>query len=120
MVGAAGGGAVDAVDDLGTAAALARMEALVAERPADDGAALYELGSLHDSIGNEVQAEGLYRRAFAAGLGHDALAAFLSLALSYTGQERDAVGVALTALAPHLPRYERSVRSYAAELRDRR
>jgi hypothetical protein len=34
----------------------------------------------------------------------DAVSAFLALALVDTGRERDAVSVALTALAPHLPR----------------
>jgi thioredoxin-like negative regulator of GroEL len=43
----------------------------------------------------------------------DAVRAFLALALVDTGQEREAVSVALAALAPHLPRYQRSLASYA-------
>ena len=43
----------------------------------------------------------------------DAVRAFLALALVDTGREREAVSVALTALAPHLPRYQRSVAGYA-------
>jgi hypothetical protein len=35
-----------------------------------------------------------------------------------TGREREAVALALGALAPHLPRYQRSVGSYARELGD--
>jgi hypothetical protein len=35
-----------------------------------------------------------------------------------TGREREAVSVALTALAPHLPRYQRSLANYARELSD--
>jgi RimJ/RimL family protein N-acetyltransferase len=46
----------------------------------------------------------------------DAVAAFLALALVDVGQEREAVRVALTALAPHLPRYQRSVARYAQAL----
>lgn len=46
----------------------------------------------------------------------DAVSAFLALALADTGREREAVGVALTALARHLPRYQRSVTNYAREL----
>jgi hypothetical protein len=46
----------------------------------------------------------------------DAVAAFLALALADTGREREAVSVALTALAPHLPRYQRSLANYAGEL----
>jgi tetratricopeptide (TPR) repeat protein len=46
----------------------------------------------------------------------DAVSAFLALALVDTGREREAVSVALTALAPHLPRYQRSLTNYAREL----
>lgn len=46
----------------------------------------------------------------------DAVRAFLALALVDTGREREAVSVALTALARHLPRYQRSLASYAGEL----
>ena len=46
----------------------------------------------------------------------DAVSAFLALALVDTGREREAVGVALAALAPHLPRYQRSLASYAQDI----
>jgi len=46
----------------------------------------------------------------------DAVRAFLALALTDAGREREAVGVALTALAGHLTRYRRSVTNYASEL----
>lgn len=46
----------------------------------------------------------------------DAVAAFLALALVDTGREREAVSLALAALAPHLPRYQRSLTNYAEEL----
>jgi Tetratrico peptide repeat len=48
----------------------------------------------------------------------DAVSAFLALALADSGREREAVSLALTALARHLPRYQRSVTSYAGELTD--
>jgi hypothetical protein len=43
----------------------------------------------------------------------DAVRAFLALALVDVGREREAVSYALAALAPHLPRYQRSVANYA-------
>ena len=42
-----------------------------------------------------------------------AVRAFLALALADVGREREAVGVALTALSGYLPRYNRSVARYA-------
>lgn len=46
----------------------------------------------------------------------DALDAFLALALVDTGREREATGLALAALAKHLPRYNRSLGYYATHL----
>jgi tetratricopeptide (TPR) repeat protein len=46
----------------------------------------------------------------------NAVSAFLALALADSGREREAVSVALRALAPHLPRYQRSVGNYAQAL----
>ena len=43
----------------------------------------------------------------------DALSGFLALTLADSGREREAVSVALRALAPHLPRYQRSLDNYA-------
>ena len=43
----------------------------------------------------------------------DAVSAVLALALVDTGREREAVSVAVAALAPHLPRYQRSMANYA-------
>jgi tetratricopeptide (TPR) repeat protein len=48
----------------------------------------------------------------------DAVSAFLALALVDSGREREAVSVALAALAPHLPRYQRSLANYAQSLVD--
>ncbi|MEX1078969.1 MAG: tetratricopeptide repeat protein [Homoserinimonas sp.] len=46
----------------------------------------------------------------------DAVRAFLAFALVDVGREREAAGIALGALAPHLPRYQRSVKNYAQAL----
>ncbi|MEO8899022.1 MAG: tetratricopeptide repeat protein [Candidatus Dormibacter sp.] len=48
----------------------------------------------------------------------DAVRAFLALALTDAGREREAVALSLIALAPHLPRYQRSVTNYARALVD--
>ncbi len=48
----------------------------------------------------------------------DAVRAFLALALVDTGREREALSHALGALAPHLPRYQRSLANYARLLVD--
>lgn len=43
----------------------------------------------------------------------DAVKAVLALALTDIGREREAVSIAVAALAPHLPRYQRSMANYA-------
>ncbi len=48
----------------------------------------------------------------------DAVSAFLALALVDTGQAREAVSLVLEALAPHLPRYQRSVTNYAQDINE--
>ena len=134
---------------------LARMEKLVAERPATDPVALFEHGSALDSTGHPDLAVDHYRAALAAGLSgyrrrratiqlasslrnldqvqesvalltaeldndpddlDDAVRGFLALALTSAGREREAVALALSALAPHLTRYNRSLANYAASL----
>jgi hypothetical protein len=46
----------------------------------------------------------------------DAVSCVLALALTDVGREREAVAVAVAALAPHLPRYQRSMANYARRL----
>jgi tetratricopeptide (TPR) repeat protein len=46
----------------------------------------------------------------------DAVGAFLAFALVDAGRAREAAAIALAALAPHLPRYQRSVGNYARDL----
>jgi hypothetical protein len=50
---------------------LRRMDALVAELPAESAIGLYELASARDSIGHSDLAVPLYRRALELGLGDD-------------------------------------------------
>jgi hypothetical protein len=49
----------------------------------------------------------------------DAVVAVLALALADTGREREAAGLAIGALARHLPRYNRSMARYAEQLSGR-
>jgi hypothetical protein len=46
----------------------------------------------------------------------DAVRGFLALALVDVGREREAAAIVIEALAPHLPRYQRSMGNYAREL----
>ncbi|WP_030249672.1 MULTISPECIES: tetratricopeptide repeat protein [unclassified Streptomyces] len=48
----------------------------------------------------------------------DPVRATLALCLSSTGRDREALSLALGALAPHLPRYQRSMANYARLLVD--
>jgi tetratricopeptide (TPR) repeat protein len=73
---------------------------------------LRNLGRLDESL-RLLRAE--YERGPTAPL-HDSTAAFYALALTSAGEAAHGVSVALSALAPHLPRYTRSVAAYAAEL----
>ncbi len=150
---------VDAVwvdEALSPEAVIERIDALAAERPADDAVALFERAGARDSAGVEDEAEQLYRRALELGLDderrtratiqlastirnlgktaealamleaeyereppgplHDAAAAFYALALVSNAEPERAASVALQALAPHLPRYTRSVTGYAREI----
>ncbi|WP_155055033.1 tetratricopeptide repeat protein [Streptomyces blattellae] len=47
----------------------------------------------------------------------DAVRATLALCLSSLGRDREGLSLVLGALAPHLPRYQRSMANYAAALR---
>ncbi|WAC68713.1 tetratricopeptide repeat protein [Microbacterium sp. SL75] len=148
--------AVWADEALSPEAVIERIDALAAERPADDAVALFERAGARDSAGVEDEAEQLYRRALELGLDderrtratiqlastirnlgktaealamlkaeyereprgplHDAAAAFYALALVSNAEPERAASVALQALAPHLPRYTRSVTGYAREI----
>lgn len=79
--------------------------------------ATIQLASSLRALGDAAQAAALLEAEIAAGDSDeldDALRAFLALALVDLGREREAVGLGLTALARHLPRYQRSLARYAA------
>ena len=57
-----------AFDDREPAIFLADMRSLIAELPLDHPAALFELASAHDALGQEAEAEPLYRAALEGGL----------------------------------------------------
>ena len=70
-----------AADELGDTEVVARIDALAAERPADDPIALFERAGARDSAGLEADAEPLYRAALANGLeGSERVQAHIQLA----------------------------------------
>jgi tetratricopeptide (TPR) repeat protein len=82
--------------------------------------AVIQLASSLRNLGRASESVDLLEAERAAGSDEldDAVSAFLALALVDTGREREAVSVALTALAGHLTRYQRSLRNYARLLSD--
>lgn len=82
--------------------------------------AVIQLASSLRNVGQAEESVALLTAERDAGSDHldDAVSAFLALALVDVGRERDAVALALTALAPHLPRYQRSLANYAQGLSD--
>lgn len=77
--------------------------------------AVIQLASSLRNLGRPDESVTLLTEEMAAGSDHldDAVRAFLALALVDVGREREAVSLALGALAPHLPRYQRSLANYA-------
>jgi hypothetical protein len=82
--------------------------------------AVVQLASSLRNTGQPAESVALLEAELAAGSDHldAAVRALLALALVDSGREREAVSVALSALAPHLPRYQGSVAAYAAQLVD--
>lgn len=80
--------------------------------------AVIQLASSLRNLGQAEESVALLTAELDAGSDHldDAVRAFLALALVDCGREREAVSLALAALAPHLPRYQRSLANYAREL----
>jgi tetratricopeptide (TPR) repeat protein len=81
--------------------------------------AIIQLASTLRNLGRTDEAIGLLTREVDATPGDgldDARAAFLALALHDAGSHGRALSIALTALAPHLPAYNRAVLHYAADL----
>jgi thioredoxin-like negative regulator of GroEL len=77
--------------------------------------AVIQMASSLRNLGRPEESVELLTAEMAAGSDHldDAVRAFLALALVDVGREREAVSLALAALAPHLPRYQRSLANYA-------
>ena len=81
--------------------------------------ATIQLASTLRNLGRTDEALQMLRAEYESGQGtalHDAAAAFYALALASSGQALAAASIALKALAPHLPRYTRSVTAYADDL----
>ncbi len=79
--------------------------------------AVIQLASSLRNLGQAEESVTLLRAERDAGSDEldDAVAAFLALALIDTGREREAAALALIALSRHLPRYNRSLASYAGD-----
>jgi hypothetical protein len=82
--------------------------------------AVIQLASSLRNVGRAEESVELLTEELGAGSDEldDAVRAFLALALTDVGREREAVSQALTALGPHLPRYQRSLAAYARALVD--
>lgn len=80
--------------------------------------AVIQLASSVRNLGQPETSVALLTAEMAAESDHldDAVRAFLALALVDVGREREAISIALQALAPHLPRYQRSLANYAREI----
>lgn len=80
--------------------------------------AVIQMASSLRNLGKADDAVALLTAELDAGPDHlaGAVRAFLALALVDVGREREAVGVALTALSEYLPRYNRSLAHYAQDL----
>lgn len=106
-------------DSLGEEAAAAPLyrAAIAAGLDADiRDQAIIQLASTLRNLGEFDEAIALLEHHPASTGSGDAARAFLALALHDAGRESEALAVALTALAPTLPRYQRAVRAYASEL----
>jgi tetratricopeptide (TPR) repeat protein len=80
--------------------------------------AVIQLASSLRNLGQPQQSVALLTAEMDAGSDHldDAVRAVLALALTDVGREREAVSLAIGALARHLPRYQRSMANYARML----
>jgi tetratricopeptide (TPR) repeat protein len=90
--------------ELDEKAVVERIDALVAERPADDPRAAFEAASARDFAGDEADAEPLYRRALELGLPepHRAQAVIqLASTLRNLGRADESVALLRTDLAEH-------------------
>ncbi|SDS18326.1 tetratricopeptide repeat protein [Jiangella sp. DSM 45060] len=94
-------------------------EALAAELPGERRRrAVIQLASTVRNLGRPAESVELLTAEQGRGSDHldDAVSCVLALALTDAGREREAVSVAVGALARHLPRYQRSMTAYARAL----
>lgn len=96
-------------DELERDDGVAAMQVLADRCPAADGRAAFELAGMYDSMGFETEAGAEYERALQLGLDE---ARHARLAVQYGSTLR----VAIEAQIDALPRYQRSMRNYAAAL----
>jgi tetratricopeptide (TPR) repeat protein len=77
--------------------------------------AVIQIASSLRNLGRSQESVALLTAELEAGSDHldDAVKTVLALALTDVGREREAVSVAVGALAAHLPRYQRSMANYA-------
>jgi len=102
-------------DEADPLTAIKRMRSLVAERPAGDAAALFELGGVYDSLGLESEAIPLYRAALAAGLeGERATRVFIQLASTLRNVGESAEAVSILESAPMSPGDEPARQAFLA------
>jgi tetratricopeptide (TPR) repeat protein len=82
--------------------------------------AVIQLASSLRNLGQSAESVLLLERERSRDSDHldDAVAAFLALALHDVGRDSEALALALGALAPHLPRYQRSLANYARIVRN--
>ncbi|WP_394770401.1 tetratricopeptide repeat protein [Lacisediminihabitans sp.] len=80
--------------------------------------AVIQLASSLRNIGRAAESVELLTAELAVGSEEleDAVIAFLALALADLGRDREGLSLALTALAPHLTQYQRSLGNYAQAL----
>ncbi len=80
--------------------------------------AVIQMASSLRNLDRSQESVALLTAELEAGSDHldDAVRTVLALALTDVGREREAVSVAVEALAAHLPRYQRSMASYARQL----
>ncbi|WP_053205497.1 tetratricopeptide repeat protein [Jiangella muralis] len=94
-------------------------EALAGELPGERRRrAVIQLASTVRNLGRPGESVDLLTAEQARGSDHldEAVSCVLALALTDAGREREAVSVAVGALARHLPRYQRSMAAYAQVL----
>jgi hypothetical protein len=114
----------ESIDDLPEDDFIARMDELTGELSPDSAIGAFERAAALDSTGRPDRAVPLYRQALETGLeGERRRRAVIQMASSLRNlgrpeREREATALALGALAPHLPRYQRSLANYARAIGD--